>query len=744
VNEMSECEPQKINILLVDDNPSNLLSLEAILKAPERNLVRAASGDEALRYLLDCDVAVILLDVYMPGINGLETAALIRGREKSRDIPIIFLTADSTGSTLVSKGYSLGAVDYIVKPVEPDILKSKVAVFVELFKKTEEIKRQAALLHEKNIELENANLQRLSLLIELGQQLAAERDPSQLLQKFCHAACKIVGARYGAVGMLDADGQTLQHFLTSGFDAEFVADKGLAQVGQEILDILRVKRRPVRMSQTEMIPCLVDFLPSGMLINSSLLAPILSPSQVYGWLYLADKLDIEEFSEADERLAATLTSQVAVAYENARLYEEAQHHAAELQQEVTERKQAEEERAKLLVREQAARAEAEAANRTKDEFLATLSHELRTPLTAVLGWAHLLRSGKLPAETAASALETIERNARAQSQLIDDLLDVSRIITGKLNLEMSPVELAPIIEAAINSVRPSAEAKNIRLRMELDPAAGAVAGDGNRLQQVVWNLFSNAIKFTHDRGQVKVRLRRLNSHVEIMVSDTGQGISAEFLPHVFDRFRQADGTTTRTHGGLGLGLAIVRHLVELHGGQVHADSLGVGQGSTFTVNLPLLRNDREQSEDERAQQMSTDAEPPPHHSMLNGLRVLVVEDEVDTRDLIAAVLARSGAEVQTAATASEALETLEGWFPDVLVSDIGMPGEDGHAFIRKVRELDAKQPGWIPALALTAYASVEDRMRALSAGFQMHMAKPLDPAELVAVVANLGGRSVKI
>jgi signal transduction histidine kinase/DNA-binding response OmpR family regulator len=741
---MDDCEQQKINILLVDDNPSNLMSLEAILQAPDRNLVRAASGDEALRYLLGCDVAVILLDVYMPGINGLETAALIRGRERSRDIPIIFLTADSTGSTLVSKGYSLGAVDYIVKPVEPDILKSKVAVFVELFKKTEEIKQQAALLHEKNIELENANLQRLSMLIELGQQLAAERAPVQLLEKFCHAARKIVGARYSAVGMLDQDDLTLRHFLTSGFDAEPVSRSGSTPVGQEVLDVLLVKRRPLRLTQTEMVSSALDFLPQGSPDNSSLLAPILSPSQVYGWLYLADKLDAEEFSEADERLAGTLTSQVAVAYENARLYAEAQHHAAELQQEVTERKQAEEERSKLLVREQAARAEAEAANRTKDEFLATLSHELRTPLTAVLGWAHLLRSGKLTDETAANALETIERNARAQSQLIDDLLDVSRIITGKLSLDTRAIELAPIVEAAINSVRPAAQAKNIQLHADLNHATGLVAGDASRLQQVVWNLFSNSIKFTPQNGRVNVSLKRSNSHAEITVSDTGQGISPEFLPHVFDRFRQADGTTTRTHGGLGLGLAIVRHLVELHGGTVHADSAGAGQGATFTVNLPLINSDVDYSEAERARSTPVDVETTVSYSLLDGLRVLVVDDEVDTRDLIAAVLARVGAEVQTAATASEALQALEHWIPDVLVSDIGMPDEDGYTLIKKVRELDAKQPGWIPALALTAYASVEDRMRALSAGFQMHMTKPLDPAELVAVVASLCGRSVKI
>jgi CheY-like chemotaxis protein/two-component sensor histidine kinase len=328
--------------------------------------------------------------------------------------------------------------------------------------------------------------------------------------------------------------------------------------------------------------------------------------------------------------------------------------------------------------------------------------------------------------------------------LIDDLLDVSRIITGKLSLDARPVELAPIIEAAINSVRPSAEAKHIQLEMELDLNVGAVAGDGNRLQQVVWNLFSNAVKFTPDQGHVKVRLKRINSRAEIVVSDTGQGISAEFLPHVFDRFRQADGTTTRTHGGLGLGLAIVRHLVELHGGTVRADSEGAGKGAAFTVTLPLINGGREQGEVERAQKVQGDAGPVPHYSALEGLRVLVVDDELDTRDLIAAVLARGGAEVQTAATSSEALEVLERWVPDVLISDIGMPGEDGYALIKKIRELDAKQPGWIPALALTAYASIEDRMRALSAGFQMHMSKPLDPGELVAVVASLGGRSVKI
>ena len=441
----------------------------------------------------------------------------------------------------------------------------------------------------------------------------------------------------------------------------------------------------------------------------------------------------------------TLTAQVAVAYENARLYTEVQRHATELKQEVAERKQAEEERARLLIREQAARAEAEAANRAKDEFLATLSHELRTPLTSVLGWSHLLRSGNLSEEASSTALETIERNAKAQSQLIDDLLDVSRIITGKLRLDSHPVEIASIIEAAIESVRPAARAKNIQLQSELKPLAGSLFGDANRLQQVAWNLLSNAVKFTPEGGHVQVRLSSLKTHVEITVEDTGQGIVAEFLPHVFDRFRQADGTTTRRHGGLGLGLAIARHLVELHGGEIHVASQGEDRGTTFTVNLPLTIDRQDDDDSQTLSPTSRDIQPPSdYYATLDGLRVLVVDDETDTRELVAFTLSRCGAEVKTSKTAEEALSTLETWKPDVLVSDIGMPGVDGYEFIGKVRELDTGLKGRIPAVALTAYAGVDDRQRALSAGFQMHLAKPLVPNELVAVVATLAGRSIKV
>ena len=410
----------------------------------------------------------------------------------------------------------------------------------------------------------------------------------------------------------------------------------------------------------------------------------------------------------------------------------------EVREHLLAEKRAQEERALLL---QAA----EAANRTKDEFLATMSHELRTPMTAILGWAQMLRSNKLKDADFAHALEVVERNARAQTKLIDDLLDISRIITGKLRLDVRVVDLASVVEAVVDSLRPTAEARAIRLQPMLDPQAGPVSGDTDRLQQVVWNLVSNAIKFTPKGGRVQVLLARVNSHVEITVSDSGKGISAEFLPHVFDRFRQADGSTTRVQGGLGLGLSIVRQLVELHGGTVSVESPGEGQGATFIVQLPLMvtrRSDPNASERRRHPHdgSGTSFECPPS---LAGLRVLVVDDEPDTRGLLRKVLEGCDSEVTTAGSAAEALEAIAQWKPDVLISDIGMPGEDGYQLIAKMRALEAGTADRIPAIALTAYAHVEDRVRALNAGFQVHIPKPIEPAELIAVVASLTGRTGK-
>jgi len=391
--------------------------------------------------------------------------------------------------------------------------------------------------------------------------------------------------------------------------------------------------------------------------------------------------------------------------------------------------------------------QAEDANRMKDEFLATLSHELRTPLTSILGWARMLSGGQLNEDHTARALETIERNAKAQSQLIEDILDVSRVITGKLRLEVQPVDLTALIESSINAVLPAAEAKGIRLQRVLDSGASMVSGDPARLQQVIWNLLSNAIKFTPKDRRVQIKLERINSHVEIIVTDDGQGISPDVLPFIFERFRQADSTTTRTHGGLGLGLAIVRHLVEMHGGTVEVESLGEGHGSTFTVKLPLVAvrslNVRRASDAERVHPTASNGshfDCPPE---LDGLRLLVVDDEEDTRTLLKIVLEKCGAAVTTASSAHEALAALKEIRPDVLISDLGMPEEDGYALIKKVRALSEADGGNTPSAALTAYARVEDRMKVLRSGFQIHIPKPVEPAELVAVVANLAGRIEK-
>lgn len=399
-------------------------------------------------------------------------------------------------------------------------------------------------------------------------------------------------------------------------------------------------------------------------------------------------------------------------------------------------------RSRLLSSEKLARSEAERANRLKDEFLATISHELRNPLNAILGWAHMLRLGKLTDANAERAVETIYRNAKSQAQLVADLLDVSRIISGKLRLDVRPVDLIYIINAAIDSIRPTAEAKGIRLQMMLDPAAGPISGDADRLQQIVWNLLTNAVKFTPKGGRIQVKVQRVNSHVEIVVSDSGVGISKEFLPYVFDRFRQADASITRTHGGLGLGLSIVRQLVDLHGGSVSVQSEGEKKGATFTITLPFVgvvnnQNDAESVHPTQGEEILSFEGLP----SLQGLKILVVDDEADTRELIREVLKECGSEVITSRSAEEALAALQEHKPDILISDLGMPDEDGYSLISKIRALPDERGGQIPAAALTAYARAEDRMRVLRSGFQFHLPKPVDSAELVTVVASLAGRA---
>ena len=411
--------------------------------------------------------------------------------------------------------------------------------------------------------------------------------------------------------------------------------------------------------------------------------------------------------------------------------------ASKISRDITERKRAAIEKEQLLDAERAARTEAERASLMKDEFLATLSHELRTPLSAILGWSQLLASGQMDAKEVKEGLETIERNARLQTQLIEDLLDMNRIVSGKVRLDVQRTNLADVVEAAVNSLQPAVEAKGIRLRKIIDPVAGPVAGDPGRLQQIVWNLLSNAVKFTPKGGKIEVILERVNSHLEITVSDSGLGIKPEFLPHVFERFRQADASTTRRFGGLGLGLSIVKQLVELHGGSIRANSAGEGLGAAFIVSLPL-RTIRD--EEKREHPTSRKGSAVACEIDLAGLRVLVIDDEPDARELIRRVLLQCQANVTIAASAAEGLKLLQAERPHVLISDIGMPEMDGYQFIREVRKLSASDGGRTPAIALTAFARSEDRTRAMLAGYQVHISKPIEPQELIATVGSLAGQ----
>jgi PAS domain S-box-containing protein len=399
------------------------------------------------------------------------------------------------------------------------------------------------------------------------------------------------------------------------------------------------------------------------------------------------------------------------------------------------------ERLQLLESERDARSQAERANRVKDEFLATLSHELRTPLNAVLGWTNILQSGNIPPEELQQGLETIERNARMQAQIIEDLLDMSRIISGKVRLEVQQTELSAVLNESIETLRVTAEAKNVRLQAVMDPFAGPISGDPDRLRQVFWNILHNAIKFTPNGGGVQVQLARAGSQVEVNVIDSGEGIAPDFLPYIFDRFQRGDESITRRHRGLGFGLALVKQLVELHGGNVSVKSEGIGQGTIFTVRLPLIAVHSGPGQQRRHLEGAPFENKPLPESGLSNVHVLVVDDEIDARNLVKRLLEMAGATVSIAASASEALERISTGRPDVLVCDIGMPVEDGYSLIRRLRVLEQRKENALPAVALTAYARSEDRTKAIRSGFQNHLAKPVEPAELLAVVSSLAARN---
>jgi PAS domain S-box-containing protein len=573
----------------------------------------------------------------------------------------------------------------------------------------------------------------LELLNETGKSLASQLDLQSLLQAVTDAATQLSGAQFGAFfyNTQDENGDAFLLYTLSGAPREAFEKFGKPRATALFGPTFRGDA-PIRCDDVLQDPRYGKWgphhgMPKGHLpVRSYLAVPVRSrggaPS---GGLFFGHSQP-GVFTERAERLVVGVAAQAGIAIDNARLYEAAQKAAAERQA--------------LLESERAARAAAERLSELKDEFLATLSHELRTPLTAILGWSQILRRNQKTPQEYSKGLQIIERNARLQTQLIEDLLDMSRITSGKLRLEVQLLQPVLLVEAALETVKPAAEAKGIRLERFLDPTAGVIAGDPGRLQQVLWNLLSNAIKFTPKDGKVQVLLEQVNSQIEISVADTGIGIDPKFIPHLFERFRQGDASTTRKYGGLGLGLSIVKSLVELHGGTVRVTSPGVDQGTTVSLQLPLGVHREPSPLESPPPKTSSTAARDVVLARLGGLRILVVDDHADARELVTRLLEECGAEVLTAGSVEEAVAVVEAQRLDLLISDIGMPGSDGFELLRRVRALGKNGGGALPALALTAFARSEDRTRALRAGFLVHLAKPIDPSALIATVARITRR----
>jgi PAS domain S-box-containing protein len=574
----------------------------------------------------------------------------------------------------------------------------------------------------------------LRTLNEMGKTISAELNLHNTVQAVTNAATELTGARFGSFfyNVMNKEGASYMLYTLAGATREAFEHFPMPRAtdlfsptfrGEGVVRIDNVKLDPRYGKNSPYYG-----MPEGHLpVTSYLAVPVVSRSgEVLGGLFFGHP-EPAMFTERDEIIVSGLASQAAIAMDNARLYEAAKKARAQAEQAAAENER--------LFRQ------AEESSRLKEEFLATISHELRTPLSAILGWTRMLRLGQLSPENSAKALDTIERNARAQAQLVDDLLDVSRIITGKLRMDVRPADPNSFIDAAVESVRPAADAKGVRVQKVVDTSPLSIPGDPVRLQQVVWNLLSNAIKFTPRGGRVQIRSERVNSHLEIVVSDTGQGIPPDFLPHVFDRFRQADQKTSRQHGGMGLGLAIVRHLVEMHGGTVRASSEGEGKGATFTVMLPISPVYQVDSSGGRVHPGARELMPPDNPAdRLDGLRILVVDDEADTRELLRQGLEYCGATVEVVGSAAEAIDRLMSSVPDILISDIGMPGTDGYDLIKQVRALPVDRGATVAAIALTAYTRIEDRLQALRAGYDMHVPKPVELAELCAVAASVTRR----
>ncbi|HKO51332.1 MAG TPA: response regulator [Polyangiaceae bacterium] len=821
-------------ILLVDDQPKNLLALNAMLEPLGQEVIQASSGKEALRFMLRDEFALVLLDVQMPVLDGYEVAELIRARERSRAVPIIFLTAIHRDQRLVARAYTVGAVDYILKPIDPEILRSKVAVFIELYQKGQIIRRQAEEL-KRATEREFADFRRLSesrytMLAESMPQIVWTTDAQGRLSyvngrwfecaglpesedlswtKIVHpseysefgrgfaealaeeraweAEFRLGNVaerrfRWHLVRMLperDAQGGVTAWVGTStDIDARKRAEQALQMLARltrrlgELTDrshgldevlaatlpvlgdsavlYLRSDETVTKRASASLVLDLnlddprFDLGPSTVCfdgepeilanvpailaqsgpsragehvwflhelgVSSYICCPLFIRDRVFGSLVFLNRDPEKHYLDSDVELAKDVAGRMATALDNVGLYELAQSERAKLQE----------------------------ANRAKDMFLATVSHELRTPLNAIVGWGQMLRSGGLSLETQQRAVDTIERNGRSLAQLVADLLDVSRVVSGNLHVDEGHVDLRAIVEAALDAARPVAASNGVELRAELPEQPLNTLGDATRLQQVIGNILGNALKFTPKGGHVTLSLVVEGNSARVQIEDDGPGIAPEFLPVMFDRFKQADSGAHRAQRGLGLGLAIVKHLVELHGGTVTAHSEGLGKGACFVVTLPLGQPPAMDVDIDAALGAAPELSPPAaaERGALFGIYALLVEDDPDGCDLMQMMLRRFGAEVTAVSTAAAALESVRMRRPDVLVSDIGLPDGDGFQLLKRVRESNQD----LPAVAVTAYASRQDVAKALAAGFQAHVAKPVEPAQLSAAVAHASGR----
>jgi len=626
---------------------------------------------------------VVVLDWQLPGISGVEVCRVLRAKHDAMSLPILMLTSHGHRDAVL-EALAAGANDYVTKPYDMPEVIARVSTLV------------------RTSRLQRAQLKRssqLALSADIGAALTTGKNLREIAERCCEAIHSHLGG--GAIEIWTTRGPALSLFA-SRTSAE-------THVPEPVVRAVADSKQPLLTDDVKSHPELGRH-ECGKARGFAAL-PLVVGGETVGVLALCTPPPLSDALGVLQTVADLLALGIA-------------------------RARVEEEREILLDRERNTRAEAEAANRSKDEFLAMVSHELRTPLNAITGWTSLLLAGGLEPPRERRALETIERSARSQAQLIDDLLDISRIVSGKLRVNVGSVDVPSVAEMALESVRLAADSKGVNLEEGVDPAAGQLTGDADRIQQIIWNLLSNAIKFTPSGGTVKLGVKREDRGIVIAVDDTGQGIPPEFLPYVFDRFKQIDGTMTRAKGGLGLGLAIVKHLIELHGGTIEVHSEGLGKGTSFRAVLPGAGPKRDSSTDAGP----TFSVPKPTFDRpreLEGLRVLVLDDEPDARDLIKTLLESCKIHVTTASHAADAFDVVRGREIDVVLSDIAMPVEDGLSFIKRVRALSREDGGRVPAVALTAYARLEDRTRALRAGFNSHVAKPVEASELLAVISSL-------